>query len=91
MRKLCHIFEEKAAEYSIKFNANRSKCIVFNSDRRSFSCGSACPRFFVDNQRIDFIDSWPPRAAEPYVPVVPRLVFGPVMPKGELALLVLGV
>ena len=58
MRKMLHICEEYAVEYSITFNANKSKCIVFNS-HRSFSFGSACPHFFVDNEQIYFVDSWP--------------------------------
>ena len=56
---MLHMCEEYAVEYSITFNANESKCIVFNSHRRSFSFGSACSRFFVDNQQIDFVDSRP--------------------------------
>jgi hypothetical protein len=59
MREMLHICEEYAVEYSIKFDASKSKCIGFNSHRRSFSCGSACPRFFVDNQQIDFVYCWP--------------------------------
>ena len=35
-KKMLHICEEYAVEYTIKFNANKSKCHVLNSQREEF-------------------------------------------------------
>ena len=60
MRKLLQICEQYAQEYSITFNAKKSKCTVAapRNRRHLLLGGNICP-FVIDGSSIDFVDSFP--------------------------------
>ena len=60
MRKLLQICEQYAQEYSITFNAKKSKCTVAapRNRRHLLLNGNYCP-FVIDDNSIDFVDSFP--------------------------------
>src|SRR5664279_2801815 len=57
--KIC---EEYACLFSIKFNATKTKCIIFRRCRIikwSGSLSTASPQFIIDGKPIEVVDQWP--------------------------------
>jgi hypothetical protein len=60
MRKMLDICDRYANEYSIKFNANKSKCLYFPSASCSHQADSnQLPLFTIAGDYIEYVDSWP--------------------------------
>ena len=59
MRKLLAICDGFANDYDVKFNASKTKCILFQpACCNKMSC-NAKPVFSIQNNNIEFVDSWP--------------------------------
>jgi hypothetical protein len=56
MRQLLGICESYAREFSIKFNTNKSKCLIF---RRDCKISSVIPSFVIDENPIEVVKQWP--------------------------------
>jgi hypothetical protein len=58
MRKMLNICDKFAAEFSIVFNAKKSKCLVFQPKRRGIPVPSS-PAFYIGGNAIEIVDKWP--------------------------------
>ena len=57
MRIMLHICCDYAKEYSVSFNAKKSKCMLFTPGR-----ASSYPLrllFYIDDNVIEYVESWP--------------------------------
>ena len=57
MRHLLSICDIFATDFDVIFNAHKSKCIFFDSAVSHPNC--FLPKFYVGNNVIEFVDSWP--------------------------------
>jgi hypothetical protein len=55
MRKILDIYDRYVNEYSIKFNANKSKCLYFHRASCSHQADSKQKSFHY----TEYVDSWP--------------------------------
>jgi hypothetical protein len=58
MRKMLNICDKFAAEFSIVFNAKKSKCLVFQPKRGGITIPSS-PSFYIGGNVIEIVDKWP--------------------------------
>ena len=58
MHKMLNICDKFAAEFSIVFNAKKSKYLVFQPKRRGIPVPSS-PAFYIGGNAIEIVDKWP--------------------------------
>jgi hypothetical protein len=63
MRKLLQKCDEYAEDFSVIFNARKSKCIYYpgkvDTSAVSKTGTSTLPSFFIGGNSIDYVDKWP--------------------------------
>jgi hypothetical protein len=59
IRKMIDICTDYAKEFNIIFNANKSKCIVFDSQHSSHLCRDFNYAFYVEGKPIEIVSKWP--------------------------------
>ena len=62
MRKLLSICDAYGHEYSVSFNASKSKCIYFNAGVRFGYCydrTDVLPKFMISGHSIEYVHKWP--------------------------------
>jgi hypothetical protein len=62
MRAMLAVCESYANEFSVAFNANKSKCIIIRAQhysRHDSWVNSFTPSFHVGGKLIEFVDNWP--------------------------------
>lgn len=57
MRIMLQICSDYAKEYSVSFNAKKSKCMLFTPGRASSY--PLRPSFYINDNVIEYVDSWP--------------------------------
>ena len=53
------ICDHYALEYSIQFNADKSKCILFGPCNGYSASKKNLPNFLIGGSVVDYVDSWP--------------------------------
>ena len=59
MRRMLDICSEYAKDFSLSFNASKSKCLLFHPKRYRIETDSLQPTFQVDGKNIEYVNSWP--------------------------------
>ena len=61
IRKMLNVCDEFAIEFSITFNVNKTKCMIFRSMGKNCynDNSSQCNPFFINNKPIEFVKKWP--------------------------------
>jgi len=63
LRDMLTVCDNFAADYSVVFNAKKSKCMLFlpKSHNVHSNCSTADkPEFFVGGAAIEYVEEWPP-------------------------------
>ena len=58
MRYMLQVCDQYAKEYSMVFNASKSKCLVISRRKHSLVT-NVKPTFYIGGKEIEYVDSWP--------------------------------
>jgi len=58
MRLMLHVCDQYATEYSVVFNARKSKCFVASRHKQPLA-KSVKPTFYIGGKEIEYVEEWP--------------------------------